>query len=217
MKLRLLSLAVVSALALSACNAPSDTPEAAAAPVEPAATETAAAMPEAAPATEAAAPAENPMVGGAPMYADKDIVDNAVNSKDHTTLVAAVKAAGLVETLKGPGPFTVFAPTNAAFDKLPAGAVDGLLKPEKKADLTKVLTYHVVPGKLDAATLKSQLAAGGGSATLTTVAGATLTARDDGAGGITLTDAKGGTATVGIADVMQKNGVIHVIDTVLMP
>ena len=214
MKLRLLSLAVASALALSACNAPSDAPEAA---TGPAAAETAAAMPEATPATEAAAPAENPMVGGAPMYADKDIVDNAVNSKDHTTLVAAVKAAGLVETLKGPGPFTVFAPTNAAFGKLPAGAVDGLLKPEKKADLTKVLTYHVVPGTLDAATLKSQLAAGGGTATLTTVAGGTLTAKDDGAGGITLTDAKGGTAKVTIADVMQKNGVIHVVDTVLMP
>ena len=159
----------------------------------------------------------NPIVGGAPMYAQKNIVENAVNSKDHTTLVAAVKAAGLVDTLKGPGPFTVFAPTNAAFDKLPKGAVDGLLKPEKKADLTNVLTYHVVPGKLDAATLKQQIAAGNGSATLTTVQGETLTAKDDGAGGIVLTDAKGGQAHVTIADVMQKNGVIHVIDTVLMP
>jgi uncharacterized surface protein with fasciclin (FAS1) repeats len=216
MKLRLLSLAVVSAFAVTACNSPSETPESTAAaaaettaPAEPAAS--------AEPMTEAAAPAENPMVGGAPMYADKDIVDNAVNSKDHTTLVAAVKAAGLVDTLKGAGPFTVFAPTNAAFEKLPAGAVDGLLKPEAKADLTKVLTYHVVPGKLDAATLKSQLASGGGTATLTTVAGGTLTAKDDGAGGITLTDAKGGTSKVTIADVMQKNGVIHVVDTVLMP
>lgn len=217
MKLRLLSLAVVSVLALSACGSGSEsTDEAAMTPAE--ATPAAESTPEPAPApTEAAAPAANPTVGGAPMYADKDIVDNAVNSKDHTTLVAAVKAAGLVETLKGAGPFTVFAPTNAAFEKLPAGAVDGLLKPEAKADLTKVLTYHVVSGKLDAATLKSQLAAGGGSATLTTVAGGTLTAKDDGAGGITLTDAKGGTSKVTIADVMQKNGVIHVVDTVLMP
>jgi uncharacterized surface protein with fasciclin (FAS1) repeats len=218
MKLRLLSLAVVSALTVAGCNAPSDSPEAtAAAPAEATPADAPAVDPAAAPMTEAAAPAENPTVGGAPMYADKDIVDNAVNSPDHTTLVAAVKAAGLVETLKGPGPFTVFAPTNAAFEKLPAGTVDGLLKPEAKADLTKVLTYHVVPGTLDAATLKSQLASGGGTATLTTVAGGTLTAKDDGAGGITLTDAKGGTSKVTIADVMQKNGVIHVVDTVLMP
>lgn len=218
MKPMLLSLAVVSALALSACNSPST--DTAATPADTAAADTGAAAMTAEPApvaTDASAPAENPIVGGAPMYADKDIVDNAVNSKDHTTLVAAVKAAGLVDTLKGAGPFTVFAPTNAAFEKLPAGAVDGLLQPDKKADLTKVLTYHVVAGKLDAATLKSQLASGGGSATLTTVAGGTLTAKDDGADGITLTDAKGGTARVAIADVMQKNGVIHVIDTVLMP
>lgn len=219
MKPMLLSLAVASVFALSACSSPSTDAETAAAPTADANAPAADAAP--APmepvATDAAAPAENPMVGGAPMYADKDIVDNAVNSKDHTTLVAAVKAAGLVDTLKGAGPFTVFAPTNAAFEKLPAGAVDGLLKPDKKADLTKVLTYHVVAGNVDAATLKSQLAAGGGSATLTTVAGGTLTAKDDGAGGITLTDAKGGTARVAIADVKQKNGVIHVIDTVLMP
>ncbi|TZF90987.1 fasciclin domain-containing protein [Cognatilysobacter lacus] len=178
------------------------------------------ATPETAPAADngmAAMPASNPMVGGAPMLADKDIIDNAVNSKDHTTLVAAVKAAGLVDTLKGAGPFTVFAPTNAAFDKLPKGTVDTLLKPDKKADLTKVLTYHVVSGKLDAAALKQQIAAGNGSTTLTTVQGEKLTAKDDGNGGIVLTDAKGGQSHVTIADVMQKNGVIHVVDTVLMP
>ncbi|WP_246022751.1 fasciclin domain-containing protein [Cognatilysobacter terrigena] len=175
--------------------------------------------PAAAPAETAAdaMPMQNPMVGGAPMYAEKDIVDNAVNSKDHTTLVAAVKAAGLVDTLKGAGPFTVFAPTNAAFDKLPKGTVDTLLKPDKKADLTKVLTYHVVPGKVDAAALRQQIAAGNGTASLKTVQGETLTAKDDGAGGIVLTDAKGGQSHVTIADVMQKNGVIHVVDTVLMP
>lgn len=216
MKLRLLSLAVASAFAVTACSSPSDSPDAMADAPADGPADAAAPVAPVEPAPEAA-PAANPTVGGAPMYADKDIVDNAVNSQDHTTLVAAVKAAGLVDTLKGPGPFTVFAPTNAAFEKLPAGAVDGLLKPEKKADLTQVLTYHVVAGKLDAATLKSQLAAGGGSATLTTVAGGSLTAKDDGAGGITLTDAKGGTAKVTIADVMQKNGVIHVVDTVLMP
>jgi uncharacterized surface protein with fasciclin (FAS1) repeats len=161
-------------------------------------------------------PAANPMVGGAEMLASKDIIDNAVNSKDHTTLVAAVKAAGLVDTLKGAGPFTVFAPTNAAFDALPAGTVDTLLKPEMKADLTKVLTYHVVPGKVDAAALSEQIAAGGGSATLNTVQGEALTAKAAG-NGITLTDAKGNVATVTTADVYQSNGVIHVIDKVLMP
>ena len=216
MKHTVLATALLATIALSACaqpaadstaNAPADAP----APV--AAAEPAADMP----ATTADAMPSNPMVGGAPMYADKDIVDNAVNSKDHTTLVAAVKAAGLVDTLKGAGPFTVFAPTNAAFDKLPKGAVDGLLKPDKKADLTQVLTYHVVPGAVDAATLKQQIAAGNGSATLKTVQGESLTAKDDGAGGIVLVDAKGGQAKVTTADVMQKNGVIHVIDTVLMP
>jgi uncharacterized surface protein with fasciclin (FAS1) repeats len=156
------------------------------------------------------------MVGGAPMLASKDIVDNAVNSKDHTTLVAAVKAAGLVETLKGPGPFTVFAPTNAAFAALPAGTVDTLLKPENKAQLTGVLTYHVVPGKVDAATLTKQIQAGGGKATLKTVAGGTLTAMAQG-NGVAVTDEKGGTARVTIADVMQSNGVIHVVDKVLLP
>ena len=155
-------------------------------------------------------------VGGAPMYANKDIVDNAVNSKDHTTLVAAVKAADLVDTLKGAGPFTVFAPTDAAFSALPAGTLDSLLVPDNKPALTRVLTYHVVPGKLDAAALKRQIAAGGGKATLVTAAGGTLTAT---AGGdlIMLTDAAGGMAHVTIADVMQSNGVIHVVDKVLLP
>jgi uncharacterized surface protein with fasciclin (FAS1) repeats len=156
------------------------------------------------------------MVGGAPMLPTKDIIDNAVNSKDHTTLVAAVKAAGLVETLKGPGPFTVFAPTNAAFAALPAGTVDTLLKPENKAALTGVLTYHVVAGKLDAAALSKQIMEGKGSAMLRTVAGGTLTAKSSG-GKVMITDEKGGTATVTIADVMQSNGVIHVVDKVLLP
>jgi uncharacterized surface protein with fasciclin (FAS1) repeats len=155
-------------------------------------------------------------VGGAPMYASKDIIDNAVNSKDHTTLVAAVKAAGLVDTLKGPGPFTVFAPTNAAFAALPAGTVDTLLKPENKAMLQGVLTYHVVAGKVDAAALTKAIAEGGGKATLKTVAGGSLTAMASG-GGVTVTDEKGGTAKVTIADVYQSNGVIHVVDKVLLP
>jgi len=155
-------------------------------------------------------------VGGAPMYATKDIVDNAVNSKDHTTLVAAVKAAGLVDTLKGPGPFTVFAPTNAAFAALPAGTVDTLLKPENKPALTKVLTYHVVSGAMDAAALSKAITAGGGKAMLKTVSGGTLTAMSSG-GGVTVMDESGGTANVTIADVTQSNGVIHVIDKVLLP
>lgn len=159
---------------------------------------------------------KNPMVGGAAMYANKDIVDNAVNSKDHTTLVAAVKAAGLVETLKSAGPFTVFAPTNAAFDKLPAGTVETVLKPENKAMLTKILTYHVVAGKMDAKMIAKAIKAGNGKAELTTVAGGKLWASMNG-NKLILTDEKGGTATVTIANVMQKNGVIHVIDTVLMP
>ncbi len=156
------------------------------------------------------------MVGGASMLPTKDIIDNAVNSKDHTTLVAAVKAAGLVETLKGPGPFTVFAPTNSAFAALPAGTVDTLLKPENKAMLTGILTYHVVAGKMDAATLSKEIAAGKGMAKLKTVAGGTLTAKSAG-GKVTVTDEKGDVATVTIADVMQSNGVIHVIDKVLLP
>jgi uncharacterized surface protein with fasciclin (FAS1) repeats len=154
------------------------------------------------------------VVGGAAMYASKDIIDNAVNSKDHTTLVAAVKAAGLVETLKGPGPFTVFAPTNAAFAMLPAGTVDSLLKAENKQMLTGVLTYHVVPGRLNAAEIRRQI--GNGNTTLKTVEGETLTASASG-NTITLTDRKGGKAKVTIADVFQSNGVIHVVDHVLMP
>jgi uncharacterized surface protein with fasciclin (FAS1) repeats len=156
------------------------------------------------------------MVGGAPMLASKDIIDNAVNSKDHTTLVAAVKAAGLVDTLKGPGPFTVFAPTNAAFAALPAGTVDTLLKPENKGMLTGILTYHVVAGKMDAAALTKAIADGKGSASLKTVAGGTLTAKAMG-GKVMVTDEKGASATVTIADVYQSNGVIHVVDKVLLP
>lgn len=174
--------------------------------------------------TEAAAPAAVPaaaadqavMVGGASMYPTKNIIENAVNSADHTTLVAAVKAAGLVETLSGPGPFTVFAPTNAAFAKLPAGTVDTLVKPESKATLTKILTYHVVAGKMSAADILAAIDAGGGKATLTTVQGEPLMAAKT-AAGVELTDAKGGKSLVTIADVNQSNGVIHVVDTVLMP
>lgn len=155
------------------------------------------------------------MVGGAAMYPSKNIVENAVNSADHTTLVAAVKAAGLVDTLSGPGPFTVFAPTNAAFAKLPAGAVDGLLKPEMKPMLQKALTYHVVAGRMTAADIGKAIQAGGGKAMLTTVAGGSLTATMSGST-LVLTDATGAKANVTIGDVMQSNGVIHVVDTVLM-
>ena len=158
----------------------------------------------------------NPMVGGAAMYKTKDIVDNAVNSADHTTLVAAVKAAGLVDTLKGPGPFTVFAPVNSAFDKLPAGTVETLLKPENKAMLSGILTYHVVAGNYDSKAIAKLIKNGKGTATFTTVAGGKLTAKMDGKD-LILTDATGKTSKVTIADVKQKNGVIHVVDTVLMP
>ncbi len=156
------------------------------------------------------------MVGGAAMYPTKNIIENAVNSKDHTTLVAAVKAAGLVETLSGPGPFTVFAPTNKAFGKLPAGTVDTLVKPENKATLTKILTYHVVSGAMDSKAIAKAIKAGHGTATLTTVQGEPLTAKMMG-GKLMLTDAKGGMSMVTIKDVYQSNGVIHVVDTVLMP
>ena len=156
------------------------------------------------------------MVGGAAMYPSKNIVENAVNSKDHTTLVAAVKAAGLVDTLKSKGPFTVFAPTNDAFGKLPAGTVETLVKPENKATLTKILTYHVVAGKMTSADLVKAIKAGKGKATLKTVQGGTLTAMMKGKG-IELKDEKGGVSMVTIADVMQSNGVIHVVNTVLMP
>ncbi|HEV2160979.1 MAG TPA: fasciclin domain-containing protein [Stellaceae bacterium] len=160
--------------------------------------------------------ASDPMVGGAPMYASKNIIQNAVNSKDHTTLVAAVKAGGLVDTLEGPGPFTVFAPTNEAFAALPAGTVDTLLKPENKATLDKVLTYHVVAGKLDSKALDKQIMAGGGRAELKTVEGGTLTVTGSGTH-LMVSDAKGGTANVTIANVYQSNGVIMVVDKVLMP
>ncbi|WP_374950518.1 fasciclin domain-containing protein [Mucilaginibacter sp.] len=170
-------------------------------------------------ATIAIAPttyAQTKMVGGAAMYPTKDIVDNAVNSKDHTTLVAAVKAAGLVETLKSAGPFTVFAPTNEAFNKVPKDALASLLKPENKAALTKILTYHVVSGKLSAADLMAKIKAGGGKAELNTVSGGILTAMAQGKK-VYLVDEKGGKSWVTIADVNQSNGVIHVVNTVLMP
>ena len=156
------------------------------------------------------------MVGGAAMFPNKDIIDNAVNSKDHTTLVAAVKAAGLVETLKTPGPFTVFAPTNAAFAALPAGTVETLLKPENKATLTKILTAHVVSGRLDAAALSQRVMAGNGRASLTTVSGDSLVVTTSGSN-VMVTDEKGGTAMVTIANVYQSNGVIHVVNKVLLP
>ena len=155
-------------------------------------------------------------VGGAPMYVNKNIIENAVNSKDHTTLVAAVKAAELVETLQSAGPFTVFAPTNDAFAMLPAGTVETLLKPENKAMLTTILTYHVVAGKLDSKEIARLLKAGGGKATLKTVAGGTLTAMMHG-NDLMLMDEKGGSAKVTIKDVYQSNGVIHVVDHVVLP
>ena len=160
--------------------------------------------------------ANEPIVGGAPMYPKKNIVENAVNSKDHTTLVAAVKAAGLVDTLSSPGPFTVFAPTNAAFAKLPKGTVETLLKPENKAQLVKILTYHVVATNALSGAIDKMIKDDGGKHTVKTVAGNTLVASMKG-GRITLTDESGGTATVTIADVRQSNGVIHVIDRVLLP
>ena len=156
------------------------------------------------------------MVGGAPMYPSKNIVQNAVNSKDHTTLVAAVKAGGLVDTLSGPGPFTVFAPTNEAFAALPAGTVDNLLKPESKSTLVKVLTYHVVPGRPSAQDLMKAVSDGGGKATLKTVEGDALTVMQKG-NNLFVTDDKGGVATVTIGNVYQSNGVIHVVDKVLLP
>ena len=165
----------------------------------------------------AALAGSEPMVGGQAMYPSKDIVDNAVNSADHTTLVAAVKAAGLVDTLKSKGPFTVFAPTNGAFSALPAGTVDTLLKPENKPGLTKVLTYHVVPGKLDAAALQKAIKAGNGTATLQTASGGMLWAMMNGDRNIVLKDEKGAVASISTYDVYQANGVIHVIDRVVLP
>ena len=157
-----------------------------------------------------------PMVGGAAMYPSRNIIENAMNSKDHTTLVAAVKAGGLVDTLEGAGPFTVFAPTNEAFAALPAGTVDSLLKPENKAQLDKVLTYHVVAGRFDAPTLERQIKTGAGKATLKTVEGDALTVTEN-AGTLWVTDDKGNAAKVTIPNVYQSNGVILVVDKVLMP
>ena len=159
---------------------------------------------------------DNPMVGGAAMYRTKNIVENAVNSKDHTTLVAAVQAAGLVETLKGAGPFTVFAPTNSAFAKLPEGTVSTLVKPENKATLTRILTYHVIAGNADSKSIMKAIKQGGGKAEFKTVSGDTLTATMEGRN-LILVDEKGGRSVVTIADVRQSNGVIHVIDTVVLP
>ena len=159
---------------------------------------------------------KDPKVGGAEMYPTKTIVDNAVNSPIHKTLVAAVKAAGLVDTLQSPGPFTVFAPTDAAFNKLPAGTVGNLVKPENKDTLTKILTYHVVPGRISTADMDKMIKAGGGKASLTTVQGEMLTISGSGKK-LTVTDSKGGTAMITIPDVFQSNGVIQVVDSVLMP
>ena len=156
------------------------------------------------------------IVGGSPMYPTKNIVENAVNSKDHTTLVAAVKAAGLVDTLMTPGPFTVFAPTNEAFKKLPKGTVESLVKPENKSTLTAILTYHVVPGRLTARDLSDMVKQGGGEAMLKTVEGESLTVTQKGRN-LMVTDAKGDVSRITIADVMQSNGVIHVVNTVLLP
>lgn len=165
----------------------------------------------------APASAQEPVtVGGAPMFADRDIIDNAVNSADHTTLVAAVQAAGLVDTLKGDGPFTVFAPTNAAFDKLPDGTVESLLEPDMRDALTGVLTYHVVPGRLTAQDLMSRIRANGGSYNMTTAAGKPITARMNG-NRVAIIDESNGGALVTVADVLQSNGVIHVVDSVLLP
>jgi uncharacterized surface protein with fasciclin (FAS1) repeats len=161
--------------------------------------------------------AGEPFVGGKAMFPSKDIVDNAVNSADHTTLVAAVKAAGLVETLKGPGPFTVFAPTNDAFENLPPGTVESLLKPEAKDKLTKVLTYHVIAGKFTADDVAKAVQSSGGRAELKTVAGGKLVAEFNGPKNIVLKDENGGTANITTYDVIQSNGVIHVIDKVVLP
>ena len=166
--------------------------------------------------TSAMAGSKNPVVGGQEMYPTKDIIDNAVNSADHTTLVAAVKAAGLVDTLKGSGPFTVFAPTNEALAKLPAGTVENLLKPENKDALTRILTHHVIAGRLSALDLKKQIKAANGKAELKTVSGGTLTVMMQGKN-IVLMDEKGGVSTVTIPNVFQSNGVIHVVDVVVLP
>jgi uncharacterized surface protein with fasciclin (FAS1) repeats len=169
------------------------------------------------PTTMRTASMANVVVGGQPMLPSKTIVDNAVNSAEHTTLVAAVQAAGLVETLEGPGPFTVFAPVNGAFAALPPGTVETLLKPENRGVLTSILTYHVVPGRLDSAALRAKVAAGDGVARLATVNGETLTVRANGPSNLVLEDERGATATISTYDVYQSNGVIHVVDRVLLP
>lgn len=204
MNARILTLTVASAalLGLAACNSGAET-EAPAADMA---------------ATDASATATtDPMVGGASMSPNETIVANAAKASNLTTLVSAVQAADLAETLSGTGPFTVFAPDNAAFEKIPAATREALLAPAGKADLTKILTYHVVPGRLTAADLATQAQANGGKAELTTVQGATLTVTPNADGSVTLTDAAGGTSTVTQADVLQSNGVVHVIDTVVMP
>ena len=210
MKIKLLTLALMSGIALAACSADDTDADMAATTPDPAMTD---------PATDPMATTPDPITDDsmAAPGADMDIVANASNSPDHTTLVSAVQAAGLAETLQGPGPYTVFAPTNAAFDALPAGTVDGLLEPDSKDQLTGVLTYHVVEGSLDAAALTQQIEAGNGEARLTTVAGGELVAKANPAGGVTITDAQGNTANVTTADLRSSNGVIHVVDKVLMP
>lgn len=210
MKIKLLTLALMSGIALAACSADDTDADMAATTPDPAMTD---------PATDPMATTPDPMTDDsmAAPGADMDIVANASNSPDHTTLVSAVQAAGLVETLQGPGPYTVFAPTNAAFDALPAGTVDGLLEPDSKDQLTGVLTYHVVEGSLDAAALTQQIEAGNGEARLTTVAGGELVVKPNPAGGVTITDAQGNTANVTTADLRSSNGLIHVVDKVLMP
>ena len=204
MNARILTLTVASAalLGLAACNNNSDADKAAT---------------DAAPAETMAPATTDPVVGGASMSPTDTIVTNAAKASNLTTLVSAVQAAGLAETLSGPGPFTVFAPDNAAFEKVPAATRETLMSPAGKADLTKILTYHVVPGRLTAADLATQAQANGGKVALTTVQGETLTANVNPDGSVTLTDSKGGTSRVTQADVLQSNGVVHVIDTVVMP
>ena len=213
---RILSMALLATISLAACGKSEVKDDTAMAAWRDTAVVTTEPMTNTSTPTTMPPATENPMVGGMPMYANKNIVENAVTSPDHTTLVSAVKAAGLVETLSGPGPFTVFAPVNAAFDKLPAGTVETLVKPESKEMLTGILTYHVVPGTYDAAKLSEEIKAGNGKAMLKTVAGGDLTASMEGSD-VIITDAKGGKSKVTIADVRQSNGVIHVIDAVLMP
>lgn len=213
MKIKLLTIALMSAAALAAC---ADNTDADMTPPPDGSAMTEPAMDPMSPEPMPAA-SGNPMVGGAAMDPDMDIVANASNSAEHTTLVAAVQAAGLVETLQSPGPFTVFAPTDSAFMVLPEGALDQLLEPDSKDELAGLLTYHVVEGAFDSAALKEQIVAGNGQATLTTVSGGTLTVGVGPAGGLQVIDSNGGPANLSVTDVRQSNGVIHVVDEVLMP